>query len=56
MSFWLQFSIADIEAKQFNLAAEHLKTSREMAKLKPGFDTYQIDNVEAHSVPVSSRD
>ena len=45
--FWLQFSIADIEAKQFDVAERHIKQSYALASKKRGFDTFQIDNVQA---------
>jgi hypothetical protein len=45
--FWLQFSLADIERRQFDLADRHLRTSYEIAGKINGYDTYQIDNVQA---------
>jgi hypothetical protein len=45
--FWLQFSIADIEAKQFDVAERHIKQSYALASKRKGFDTFQIDNVQA---------
>jgi hypothetical protein len=45
--FWLQFSLADIELKQFALADEHLKQSYAIASKMTGYNTFQLDNVKA---------
>lgn len=45
--FWLQFTLADIERKQFDLAERHLTQSYAIASRLLGYDTYQIDNVKA---------
>jgi hypothetical protein len=45
--FWLQFSLADIELKQFALADEHLKQAYAIASTMSGYNTFQLDNVRA---------
>ena len=45
--FWLQFSLADIELKQFALADEHLKQAYAITSKMTGYNTFQLDNVRA---------
>jgi tetratricopeptide (TPR) repeat protein len=45
--FWLQFSLADIEREQFDVAERHLEQSYAIASRMKGYKTYQIDNVYA---------
>lgn len=45
--FWLQFSLADIELKQFALADEHLSQAYAIASRMADYNTFQIDNVKA---------
>ena len=45
--FWLQFSLADIERKHFEVAERHLQQSYKIVSHMKGYDTYQIDNVQA---------
>jgi hypothetical protein len=45
--FWLQFSLADIELKQFALGDEHLRQAYAIASKMVGYNTFQLDNVKA---------
>ena len=54
--FWLQYAIARLIPKHYDLARRYLETAVALASKIPGFNTYQLDNTKARLLLMESID